>query len=55
MMPKGKMRPEIFLLLHVGYKPKEIIAKGFSKQTVYQYNKKYKLALVGFQKIIKGG
>lgn len=54
-MPKGKSHPEIFLLLHSGYKPKEIIAKGFSKPTVYSYNHRYKQAYKEFQRIIKGG
>jgi hypothetical protein len=39
-MPKSKEKPEIWLLLFKNYKPKEIIAVGYARTTVYNYNNK---------------
>jgi hypothetical protein len=41
-MPKNPARPEIYLMLHLGLKPKQIIAKGFKSATVYRMSAKYK-------------
>ena len=40
---------ELILFFHSGYKPKEIIAKGYPNSTVYKYSKYYKNALKIFR------
>jgi hypothetical protein len=40
-MPKSSAKPEIYLLILMGFKPQEIIAMGFSKGSVYSYNAEF--------------
>lgn len=40
-MPRGKSSPELYLALFIGKKPTELIAKGYSKHTVYAYNRRF--------------
>jgi hypothetical protein len=51
-MPKGKTKPEIYLLLDRGIKPKALIKIGFKPSIVYNYNKKYKIAKAEFDRIM---
>jgi len=41
----AKYQYEILLLLDWGYKPKEIIAMGYNKKTVYKWSSTYKWTL----------
>ena len=43
-MPKGKQRAEIYLLLNIGLKPKDIIKMGYTYNMVYAYNKRFLIA-----------
>lgn len=40
-----KYQYEILLLLDWGFRPREIIAMGYNKKTVYKWNRTYKEAL----------
>ena len=40
-MPKGKSHPELYIALHAGMKPKDLIARGVPKNAVYNYNRRY--------------
>lgn len=31
--------PELFILLYLGIKPNALIARGYSKATIYKYNR----------------
>lgn len=35
---RGKMKPEIWILLYLRFTPKEIINLGYSKSIVYKYS-----------------
>jgi len=37
-MPKSTARPEIYILLLLGFEPIELMNMGFSKGSVYKYN-----------------
>lgn len=39
-MPKSEMKPEIFLWLNMGIKPKEIVKMGYGYTMVYNYNRR---------------
>ena len=39
---KRQSRPELYILLTLGIKPDVLIKKGYSKVTVYSYNRKVK-------------
>lgn len=53
-MGKGKSKPEIYLLLDAGVKPKTLIKKlGFKASIVYNYNKRYKIAKEEFHRIME--
>ncbi len=39
---KRQSRPEIYVLLTLGIKPDVLIKKGYSKATIYAYNRKVK-------------
>jgi len=41
-MGKGKARPELYLAFHNGFQPKQLIALGINKGTVYTYSARYK-------------
>lgn len=45
-MPEKKRegRYELILAFHNGWTPKKLIEKGYSRATVYKYNKHYKKA-----------
>lgn len=39
---KRQSHPELYILLALGVKPEKLIKKGYSKVTVYSYNRKVK-------------
>ncbi len=39
---KRQSHPELYILLALGVKPNVLIKKGYSKVTVYSYNRKVK-------------
>lgn len=39
-----KSHPELFLMLGMGIEPQKLIERGYSKATVYKYNKQLKEA-----------
>ena len=39
---KRQSHPEIYILLTLGIKPEVLIKKGYSKATIYAYNRKVK-------------
>lgn len=39
---KGKFKPELYLAFFTGIMPKELIAKGINKSTVYNYYRRYR-------------
>jgi len=39
---KRQSHPEIYILLTLGIKPEILIRKGYSKATIYAYNRKVK-------------
>jgi len=44
--PKGATsKPELYILMHMGYKPKQLIQMGFKPAMVYNYSHKYKAIL----------
>lgn len=51
-MGKGKSKPEIYLLLDAGVKPKTLIKIGFKPSIVYNYNRRYKVAKEEFRRIM---
>lgn len=51
-MPKNKSKPELYLLLDAGLTPKNLIERGYSKATVYAYNKRYKIAKEKTKKLL---
>lgn len=53
-MSKGTVKAVIYLLLWNGYKPKDIIKLGYKTNTVYLYNKRFKLAKEEYFKIATG-
>lgn len=52
-MGKGKSEPVIWLLLYKKLTPKQIIALGYKKPTVYRYNSKYREVLDEFKSKLK--
>lgn len=54
-MPKSVGKPEIYLLLNMGVKPKEIIAMGYPRSMVYNYNKRFAQAKERFTKLLSNG
>jgi len=55
-MIERSRKPEIYLLLLLGFKPKEIEKLGFSKFTVYKYSAEMPKILERLKaKLIKGG
>lgn len=46
---KSATRFELILFFHNGFKPTELIKKGYPESTVYKYSKYYKLALQKFK------
>lgn len=46
---RGTTKFELILFFHSGFKPKELIAKGYSQATVYKYQGHYKKALELFR------
>lgn len=54
--PRKRKSPlAVILFFHAGFKPKDIIARGYSTSTVYSYSRKYKEALKEFQSRVKEG
>ena len=50
-MPKTKSRPEIYIWLNAGMKPKDIVNLGYGYGMVYNYNKRLKEAKERMNKI----
>lgn len=44
IMPRSLSTPEIYLYLNVGLEPKDIIKLGYSRQSVYNYHRRFKEA-----------
>ncbi len=54
-MPKGEMKPEIFILLNMGIKPKNIIKMGYGMGMVYAYNRRFQFAKERLTKLLSNG
>ena len=50
---KGFLQPEIYHLLIKGYKPKELIAVGVKKSTVYNYSAKLPVIMMRLKDLQK--
>jgi len=54
LMPKGTSKAELFIAFHMGFSPKQLMAKGYSKSTVYNYHWRYtKRIKPAFERLIK--
>jgi len=50
---RGKLQPEIYMLLRSGWKPKDLIRIGYKKKTVYNYSCRMPMIIINYKNAIK--